>query len=180
MMAWNVGPHPSPRAQTRGERRPASSREPGERRTGNRPRERVELAAAAGRAQDGGMSSRIAAIAIDAVQPQVVADFWCGVLGWQVVEEDGGVLTIAPADGSWPTIDVTPVPEGKSVKNRLHLDLRADGLPTGDELSRLLDLGARRADVGQGADATWVVLADPEGNEFCLLLRTVQEVTSDG
>ena len=124
------------------------------------------------------MFSRIAAIAIDAVQPRVVADFWCNVLGWQVVEEHDGVISIAPADGSWPTIDVAPVPENKTVKNRLHLDLRADGRPTGDELDRLLDLGARRADVGQGADATWVVLSDPEGNEFCLLSRTVHEARS--
>lgn len=124
------------------------------------------------------MSSRIAAITIDAVQPRVVADFWCNVLGWQVVEEDDGVISIAPADGSWPTIDVAPVPENKTVKTRLHLDLRADGLPTGDELERLLGLGARHADVGQGADAPWLVLADPEGNEFCLLSRTVQEARS--
>jgi hypothetical protein len=125
------------------------------------------------------MTSRIAGIAIDAVQPRVVADFWCTVLGWQVIEEDDGVISIAPVDGSWPTIDVVPVPENKTVKNRLHLDLRADGVPTGDELKRLLDLGARRADVGQGADAPWVVLSDPEGNEFCLLSRTVQEARSD-
>ncbi len=121
------------------------------------------------------MPSRIAAIAIDAVQPRVVADFWCNVLGWHVVDEDDGVISIGPPDGSWPTIDVVPVPESKSVKNRLHLDLRADGTSTADELERLLGLGARHADVGQGPDATWVVLSDPEGNEFCLLARTVQE-----
>jgi hypothetical protein len=67
------------------------------------------------------------------------------------------------------------VPEGKSVKNRLHLDVRADGSTTAQELERLLALGARRADVGQGPDVSWVVLADPEGNEFCLLSRPVQE-----
>ena len=125
------------------------------------------------------MSSRIAAIAIDAVRPRVVADFWCRVLGWQVVEEEDGVVSIAPPDGSWPWIDVIGVPESKTVKNRLHLDLRADGVPTSDELQRLLDLGARRVDVGQGPDVTWVVLSDPEGNEFCLLSRTVQEVRPD-
>lgn len=129
--------------------------------------------------QDEPMSSRIAVIAIDAVRPRVVADFWCRVLGWQVVEEDDGVVSIAPADGSWPWIDVVPVPEHKTVKNRLHLDLRADGVPTADELQRLVDLGARRTDVGQGADVSWVVLSDPEGNEFCLLSRTVQEVRPD-
>ncbi|MFJ5698887.1 VOC family protein [Arthrobacter sp. NPDC093139] len=121
------------------------------------------------------MSSRLAAIVIDAVQPRVVADFWCNVLGWHVVDADDGVISISPPDGSWPTIDVVPVPESKSVKNRLHLDLRADGTSTADELERLLGLGALHTDVGQGSDATWVVLSDPEGNEFCLLARTVQE-----
>ncbi|MFC4786391.1 VOC family protein [Nocardioides sp. MAHUQ-72] len=126
------------------------------------------------------MPSRIAAITIDAVRPRLVAGFWCDVLGWRVLEEDEGVLTIAPEDGGRPTIDVAPVPEGKMVKNRLHLDLRADGSSTAAELDRLLGLGARRVDVGQRADATWVVLADPEGNEFCLLSRTVQEVAGSG
>ena len=85
-------------------------------------------------------------------------------------------MSIAPADGGWPTIDVLAVPEPKTVKNRLHLDLRADGVPTAQELDRLLALGARRVDVGQGPDVSWVVLGDPEGNEFCLLSRSVQEV----
>jgi len=69
-----------------------------------------------------------------------------------------------------------PVTEHTSVKNRLHLDLRADGVTTEQELARLLALGARRVDVGQPEDVTWVVLADPEGNEFCLLSRSVQEL----
>ncbi len=87
------------------------------------------------------MSSRIAVISIDAVQPRLVADFWCRVLGWQVVDEDGSVISIAPQDGSWPTIDVVAVPEKKTVKNRLHFDVRADGTATADELGRLLSLG---------------------------------------
>jgi hypothetical protein len=73
-------------------------------------------------------------------------------------------------------IDVVAVPEGKVIKNRLHFDLRADGVSTAEELDRLLTLGARRVDVGQPSDASWVVLADPEGNEFCLLSRPVQEL----
>jgi hypothetical protein len=77
----------------------------------------------------------------------------------------------------WPTIDVCAVPEAKSIKNRLHLDLRADGCSAAEELQRLLDLGAHRVDIGQGPDVSWVVLADPEGNEFCLLARTAQEVS---
>lgn len=126
------------------------------------------------------MPSTIATIAIDAREPRRVAEFWCAALGWEVTDEEEGLITIGPADGSWPTIDVSPVPEGKTIKNRLHLDLRADGLPTSAELDRLLGLGAQRAAVGQGADVSWVVLADPEGNEFCLLSRTVQEARAAG
>ena len=126
------------------------------------------------------MTSRIAVIAIDAIQPCVVADFWCAVLGWKVIEEDVGIISIGPADGTWPTIDVIAVPERKEIKNRLHLDLRADGVETSEELKRLEDLGARRVDVGQGPDVSWVVLGDPEGNDFCLLSRTVQEMSVGG
>src|SRR5690625_4591841 len=157
------------------------------------------------------MTSRPAVIVIDAARPRLVADFWRAVLGWEVVESDADGISIAPGDGSWPGIDMFQVPEGKSIKNRLHLehvdarpapvtgrdadadmfqvpegksiknrlhlDLRADGSSTEDELQRLLNLGARRVDVGQGPEVSWVVLADPEGNEFCLLSRTVQEMS---
>ncbi len=125
------------------------------------------------------MTSRIAAIALDAVDPRPVADFWCAVLGWQQVDEDADGISIGPPGGAAAaglTIDVLRVPEAKTVKNRLHLDLRADGSTTAEELARLEALGARRVDVGQGDDVTWVVLADPEGNELCLLQRTVQHV----
>jgi hypothetical protein len=122
--------------------------------------------------------SSLAIIAIDAVDPKVVADFWCAVLGWVVIEEDEGIISIGSPHGRAPTIDVIAVPEAKTVKNRLHFDLRADGVTRDAELQRLLDLGAQPTDVGQAPDASWVVLADPEGNEFCLLLRTVQEVSS--
>jgi len=124
------------------------------------------------------MTSRIAAIAIDALDPRRIADFWAAALGWQVVEEDAEIISIAPADARWPTIDVARVPERKGVKNRLHLDLRADGSTAREEVARLVALGARPVDVGQPPDASWTVLADPEGNEFCVLSRSVQEVTA--
>ncbi|MFI6262427.1 VOC family protein [Micromonospora sp. NPDC051006] len=126
--------------------------------------------------ENDGMPSRLAVIAIDASQPRLIAGFWCSVLGWQVVNEDDEVITIAAADRSWPVIDVVAVPEDKVIKNRLHFDLRADGVTTAEELDRLLTLGARRVDVGQPSDVSWVVLADPEGNEFCLLSRPAQEL----
>ncbi len=125
----------------------------------------------------------IAVISIDAIDPARVAEFWAEALGWDYHPDpnEGGVSLVPPglsndsgADGF--CIDVMPVPETKSVKNRLHLDLRADGRTQAEEVSRLLDLGATRVDVGQGPDVTWVVLADPEGNEFCILQRSVQEV----
>ncbi|MGH3939358.1 MAG: VOC family protein [Pseudonocardiaceae bacterium] len=122
------------------------------------------------------MPNRIAALAVDAVDPKLVAGFWCRVLGWRVVEESDEGVSIAPLEGRWPTIDVLPVPERKKVKNRLHLDLRADGVSTDAELERLLELGAHRVDIGQAPDVSWVVLADPEGNEFCLLSRAVQDL----
>jgi hypothetical protein len=122
------------------------------------------------------MTCRIFAISIAAVQPRVVADFWRAALGWEEVHSDDSGVDITPADGGWPIIEFGAVPETKTVKNRLHLDLRADGSGTREELQRLLDLGARRIDIGQEPDASWVVLADPEGNEFCLLARTVQDV----
>lgn len=115
------------------------------------------------------MTSQIAALAIDARDPRAVADFWCAVLGWVVTEVDGGVVSIGQADGSGTGIDVLGVSELKTIKNRLHLDVRADGVTRAEELQRLLGLGATRVDVGQDLDVTWTVLADPEGNEFCLL-----------
>jgi Glyoxalase-like domain len=126
------------------------------------------------------MTSRIAVVVINAIDADLVADFWCAVLGWKrSAVQDEGVLSIEPVDGSWPTIDVATVPDRKSGINRLHLDLRADGVSFDHELDRLLKLGATRVDVGQPRDATWEVLADPEGNEFCLLRRTVEEVSAD-
>jgi Glyoxalase-like domain len=122
------------------------------------------------------MTSRIATIVIDALEPRRVAGFWAAVLGWTVLEEADGIITIGPAGSAWPTIDVVPVPERKTLKNRLHLDLRADGSTAAEEVDRLLALGATHADVGQEPDSTWVVLADPEGNEFCVLSRTVQDL----
>lgn len=121
------------------------------------------------------MTSRIAAIALYAVDPGPVAAFWAAALGWEVVDEDEEGIGLGAPDGSWPRLDVLRVPEGKAVKNRLHLDLRADGTTAAEELARLEALGVRRVDVGQPDDVTWVVLADPEGNELCLLQRTVAE-----
>jgi predicted enzyme related to lactoylglutathione lyase len=124
------------------------------------------------------MTSRIGALALDAIDPPAVAQFWKAVLGWVEVGQYEEGVSLAEPGSTMPTLDILKVPEIKSGKNRLHIDLRADGVTTADELDRLLALGATRVDVGQSSDSTWVVLADPEGNEFCLLQRTVQDVNA--
>jgi catechol 2,3-dioxygenase-like lactoylglutathione lyase family enzyme len=121
------------------------------------------------------MTSRLTNICLDAADPPTLAHFWCAVLGWEIADESDGGVSIAPVDRAWPVIDIFPVPEPKVHKNRLHLDIRADGSSTREELERLLGLGASTVDVGQSPEATWVVLADPEGNEFCLLATSVQD-----
>ncbi len=125
------------------------------------------------------MAARLSCVCIDAVAPRSVADFWAAVLGWEVVEDGDEGISLASPDREFPTLDILAVPEAKKVKNRLHLDLRADRTTFGAEVERLEGLGARRVDIGQGPDVTWVVFADPEGNEFCLLRRTMQEVLAE-
>jgi predicted enzyme related to lactoylglutathione lyase len=122
------------------------------------------------------MAARVSCVCIDAVEPRLVADFWAAVLEWDVVEVGEEGISLASPARDLPTLDVLAVPEAKERKNRLHLDLRADGTSFETEVDRLEALGARRVDIGQGPDVTWVVFADPEGNEFCLLRRTVQEM----
>jgi hypothetical protein len=94
-----------------------------------------------------------------------VADFWSAALGWKVVETDEGIMSIGPGDGTSPTIDIVAVPETKTVKNRMHLDV----FGSTDELVALGATVVRRRD----DEIEWDVLADPEGNEFCLLARRV-------
>ncbi|NLU73270.1 VOC family protein [Streptomyces sp. HNM0575] len=124
------------------------------------------------------MTSKFTELAIDCADPGRLARFWCSVLGYEVQDEDEGVVTIgSPAvpEGKDrlgpvpPTLTFAPVPEGKTVKNRLHLDVNPADREQDEEVRRLLDLGARHADVGQTGQDSWVCLTDPEGNEFCVL-----------
>jgi predicted enzyme related to lactoylglutathione lyase len=115
---------------------------------------------------------RFETISIDARDPAAIATFWRDALGWVVTSgDDDDEVCLQPTDdspfaGLVPDILFVRVPEEKVVKNRLHLDLRPDDQDL--EVARLLALGAREVSVGQG-EVTWVVLADPEGNEFCVL-----------
>jgi predicted enzyme related to lactoylglutathione lyase len=118
-------------------------------------------------------------LVVDASDPSSLARWWADVLGWDVIYEDEDETDIAPAWASdeqlpWerqrPQLVFVPVPEDKTTKNRLHLDLAPHLDDDRDaEIQRLLERGATRVDVGQGPDVSWEVLADPEGNEFCVL-----------
>jgi hypothetical protein len=120
------------------------------------------------------MGSLLKEIVIDSSEPAELARWWARVLDWQVVDRDEGYSWISRS--GQPEDDLllvfVPVPEPKSIKNRIHLDLNPTGVDQEQELERLLALGATRADVGQG-DVPWIVLADPQGNEFCLLSSRV-------
>jgi catechol 2,3-dioxygenase-like lactoylglutathione lyase family enzyme len=105
-------------------------------------------------------------VVVDARDPAALGRWWATALGWEVVAEDDE-FEIRPAPDRLPGLLFVPVGEGKSGKNRLHLDFRPEDQAS--EVERLLSLGATRADVGQDGSVTWVVLADPEGNEFCVL-----------
>lgn len=105
-------------------------------------------------------------VTVDAADPGAVGRWWAEALGWVVVNDAPDEFEIRPDKDRLPGLLFAPVPEGKTIKNRLHLDFRPEDQDA--EVARLLALGARRADVGQG-EQSWVVLQDPEGNEFCVL-----------
>jgi predicted enzyme related to lactoylglutathione lyase len=118
------------------------------------------------------MSIRIQCLCIDTQDPGRLAAFWEAALGWRKTHEENSEVVLeppagTPEDGVAPDLVFLKVPEGKTVKNRLHLDLRPDDQTI--EVARLETLGARRVSVGQAGDVTWVVLADPDGNEFDVL-----------
>jgi hypothetical protein len=120
------------------------------------------------------MTLRLVQIAMNARDDAAVGRFWAEALGWSVSSEEPGVTNVEPVGFAYPDpgavcIDVLAVPEPKTVKNRVHLDLATTSAAHhADLVARLRDLGATPADVGQG-NASWTVLADPEGNEFDVL-----------
>ena len=103
---------------------------------------------------------------VDCHDPEALAAFWCQVLGYQVVFRNEREVDIAPGPASFPGLAFLRADNRKTVKNRLHIDLNPADQQA--EVQRLLALGATRIDIGQG-DPEWVVMADPEGNEFCVL-----------
>lgn len=124
-------------------------------------------------------------VVVDCTDPQAQARWWAQALDWLVVYDTPEEAVAVPKfalEGPEHEVDLdawmrrgqglvfVPVPEGKELKNRLHIDLAPHTSQDREaEIARLIDLGAARADVGQSDEVTWTVLTDPEGNEFCVL-----------
>jgi hypothetical protein len=121
------------------------------------------------------MACRFSELVVDSRDPEALAAFWAAVLDYRVLGRDeDGAVEIGPDagfGGAAPTLVFAPVEDPTPGKVRLHIDVNATDREQGEELARLLGLGATRADVGQSGDESWHVLADPEGNQFCLLSR---------
>jgi len=114
----------------------------------------------------GRMPSSFYQLVVACRDPHALARFWAAVLDQPVLYETEDEVIVGAGEHAYPGLAFVPVPGGKTVQNRLHIDLDPDDQAA--EVERLLALGARPADVGQG-DVPWAVLADPEGNEFCVL-----------
>jgi len=118
------------------------------------------------------MACRFSELVVDCRDPEVLARFWCEVLGYRELSREDGAIEIGPEagfGGPAPTLVFGPVADPTPGKLRLHIDVSPTDRDQDAELQRLLDLGAVPADVGQTGEENWHVLADPEGNEFCLL-----------
>lgn len=127
------------------------------------------------------MSCRISELVLNCADPEVLARFWCDVLGYVELDREDGAIEIGPAagfGGLQPTIILSPSSNPRTGRLPLHIDVNPVDRDQAAELERLLGLGARPADVGQPGDEPWHVLQDPEGNEFCLLRKRLDPLDS--
>ena len=127
------------------------------------------------------MSCRITELIIDCADAERLATFWSAVLGYvELDRDDDGSIEIGPPGagfgGPQPTLVLSPTTDPKREELRLHIDVNATDRDQPAELERLLALGATEPDIGQTGEEPWHVLADPEGNEFCLLRSRVEPV----
>ena len=118
------------------------------------------------------MSTRLVSLCFDANDPLRLARFWAAALLWEIPAQTGDEVDVVPTDGTPFDLSFGGVPEPKTGKNRLHLDLVSESPEQQSGMvDRLIALGARHVDIGQSSDDDHVVLADPEGNEFCVVIR---------
>jgi catechol 2,3-dioxygenase-like lactoylglutathione lyase family enzyme len=120
------------------------------------------------------MACRLSELVLDCRDPEALSRFWCEVLGYRELSREDGAIEIGPEagfGGPAPTLVLSPSSDPTPGKLRLHIDVNPTDREQDAELRRLLDLGAVPAEVGQTGEENWHVLADPEGNVFCLLRR---------
>lgn len=116
---------------------------------------------------------RISEIVLDSRDPERAAEFWCSALGYRVVSRDGSDVEIA-GDDQLPSLLFSRSDDEKLHKDRIHIDVSpVSGSDRDAEVDRLERLGARRVEIGQGSDVSWVVMTDPDGHEFCVLSTPV-------
>lgn len=116
------------------------------------------------------MALTLVSLSFDANDPDRLAAFWAGALGWELAGRVDDDVRVDPTDGTRFGLRFVTDPTPKTVKNPIHLDLLGDSVGHQQQVvDRLIDLGARPVDVGQTGEETWVVLADPEGNELCVV-----------
>ena len=115
------------------------------------------------------MPLRLHHIVIDTHDLPGLARFWTQALGWRVLSERDQEIVIGTDENAPVGICFMPVSDVKTVKNRVHLDLTTSAADRDAEIERLLALGAQRVEIGQTGRESWTVLADPEGNEFCVI-----------
>lgn len=116
------------------------------------------------------MTLYLSALCFDTHDPFRVAQFWAEALGWEIDNSDDEVIGLIPNDGTRFELDFCPVPEAKTDKNNIHLDLTSSSLEDQAEtVERLIEAGGSHVDVGQHGDEGHIVLADPEGNELCII-----------
>ncbi|MFE4541699.1 VOC family protein [Arthrobacter sp. NPDC056727] len=128
------------------------------------------------------MACRISELVLNCADPELLARFWSEVLGYVELDREDGYIEIGPPGagfgGLQPTIILSPSSNPRTGRLPLHIDVNPVDRDQDAELERLLALGARPADVGQTGDEQWHVLADPEGNEFCLLRKRLEPIPS--
>ena len=130
------------------------------------------------------MTLGIQCLTIDCKDPDALAKWWASALNYEITyqsppeeTENREVVISQPGGHGWELLFLQ-APDEKVVKNRYHLDLRPEEQSA--EVDRLVGMGATKVDIGQGPEVTWVVLADPEGNEFCILRAlTAEELASE-
>jgi hypothetical protein len=116
-----------------------------------------------------GLHCRLDELVVDCSDPHMLAEFWSRALSYEISDEDDELSAIEDPEGDGPSICFQRVPEPRSGKNRVHFDLTVPEDELDEAVLGLTMMGATKLNIGQDPDSSWVVLADPEGNEFCVV-----------